>query len=198
LFSGTTENLTSTSDWSFANFLVGLPDFWPAVEDNPRGASNANLLVRRSAIGASELASEGGFLNHTLPRLRASGRQAHCAAAAVDHVLALSRPEAISFQFHCAAGGRQVRHASAPVRPLPVEMLRDVAVLGYFATVKPLRTLSRLRGTKYLTVGTALRVLLLSTMHGLGLLWADIADIGRSLTRPKAGTPAARAADRPH
>lgn len=197
LFSGATENLTSTSPWSFANFLVGLPEFWPAIEQSPRKASNANLLVRRSAMRPSELVGEGGFLNLTLPRLIASGRQAPCMAASVDHVLPLSRQDAISFQFHCAAGGRNVRHATAPVRPLSVELARDVLVFGYFSTVGPLRTMARLRGTKHFTPSMALRVLILSAMHGLGLLWADIGDIAQRIVQTKAATQMEAAGDSP-
>lgn len=197
LFSGATENLTSTSDWSFANFLVGLPEFWPAIEQNPKKASNANLLVRRSAIRPSELVGDAGFLDLTLPRLIAAGRQAPCMAASVDHVLPLSRPDAISFQFHCAAGGRNVRHATAPIRPLPVELVRDVLVLGYFSTVRPLKTMARLRGTKHFTLPTALRVLVLSATHGLGLLWADIGDIAQRNGRMKSAAPMQATGDSP-
>jgi len=197
LFSGATENLTSTAPWSFANFLVGLPDFWPAVEQNPKNASNANLLIRRSAIRPSELASEGGFLNLTLPRLRASARYAHCVDAVVDHVLPLSREDAISFQFHCAASGRKVRHATSPVRPLPVELLRDVFVLGYLSAVKPVQTIARLRGTEHFSVSMAFRIMALGATHGAGLLWADLGDIANSLSRSRPGTPAATI-DSPH
>jgi len=189
LISGATENLTSTAPWSFANFLVGLPDFWPTIEQNPKNASNANLLIRRSAIRPSELATEGGFLNLTVPRLRTSSRYAHCVDAVVDHVLPLSREEAISFQFHCAATGRNVRHAASPIRPLPVELLRDLLILGYLSAVKPVQTIARLRGTEHFSALMALRILTLSATHGAGLLWADVADVARALNRARFGAP---------
>jgi hypothetical protein len=176
-FSGATDVLTSTDPWSLATFLVGLHDLWPPVACPPRRATNANLLVRRSVLREAELATAGGLFNVAAPRLLRDGRHIHCRDAVVDHVIHLSALEAIAFQFGIAATGRRVRHATAPVRPLALEFLRDLLVGGYFLLMYPARIFWRIRHTRHLRLSIVAPVFVLSATHGLGLLWADAADI---------------------
>lgn len=173
LFSGEVENLTSISPWAFANFLISLGDFWPSAHSQPSTASNANLLVRRCAILPSELALEGGFLYLTIARLVAAGRHGHCAGAVVDHVLPLTFSEAVAFQYHCVATGTAARRCTSPLRPLPVQALRDGLALVYFSVVTPYRVMSTLYGTSQFRVHMALRMALLGLASSAGLLSAD-------------------------
>ena len=179
LFSGEAENLTSISPWAFANFLIGLGDFWPSAHPQPNTASNANLLVRRSAILPSELALEGGFLYLTIPRLVAAGRHRHCAGAVVDHVLPLSFSEAFAFQYHCAATGTASRRDTVPRRPAPVQALRDGLAFVQFSVVAPCRLMSSLYGTPHFRGRTVLRVALLGLATAAGVLSADIKSFRR-------------------
>ena len=193
LFSGEAENLTSISPWAFANFLIGLGDFWPSAHPQPNTASNANLLVRRSAILPYELTLDGGFLHLTIPRLVAAGRHAHCPGAVVDHVLPQSFSEAFAFRYHCVAIGTASRRRAVPLRPLPVQALRDGLALVYFFVVTPYRVMSKLYGTSQFRALMALRIALLGLASSAGLLSADFKRVlcgWRTGRRPEAPSPA--------
>src|SRR6185312_5204678 len=90
VFSGAVDNLTSPSRWAGSIFMIGLRTYWTQSKRPPANAANANLMVRRSAILASELAVDGGLLNLTVRRLVEAGRYRHCPTAIVDHVLYLT------------------------------------------------------------------------------------------------------------
>ncbi len=184
LFSGATENLTSTSPWSFANFIVGLRTSWPEFGFRDADATNANLLIRRGAILANELATEGALLNLTVPRLIALGRQRNCPTACVDHVLPLTALGAVEFVYRCAQSGAAVRRATVPPRPAAVQFLRDCAGLIYYALVFPWRTLAKLRATSQFSLATGLRLTALGIAVGAATFAADL----RRWSRP----PAAR------
>lgn len=131
LFAGAAENLTSTSPWSFALFLLGLGDQWPPRGFPQTSASNANLLIRRSAMLAQEIAIDGGLLNLTVRRLAAEGRLMNCRNAVVDHVLHLSAASAVAFEFSCSFSANAVSRATGVQRQLAIQILRDVAGLLY-------------------------------------------------------------------
>lgn len=106
LFSGAVDNKTSTSHWSTATYLIGLGPFSPDAVRAPEAASNANMLVRRIAILASELECDGGLLNLAVPRLIREGRYKHNPDALVDHVVPLSPSETVPFISHCTLDAR--------------------------------------------------------------------------------------------
>jgi hypothetical protein len=171
LFSGSVDNLTSSSPWASAIFVTGLHRYWPELEKPPQNATNANLMVRRSAILASELAVDAGLLNLTVPRLIAAGRYAHCRDAVVDHVLHLSCLEAIKFEFNCAGGAREVVGELHP-RPLrPVVLFRDFAHNALFS---PLRKARDVSGTSQSGMAATLRLVTLGIAAAAATLAADL------------------------
>lgn len=188
LFSGAVENKTSTSPWSFANFLIGIHQYWPPAGQNPVSACNANLLVRREAIDASELASDGGFMNLTLARLVRSGRHRHCADAIVDHVLPLTLRQGFEFQYHCAAVSTRIRRDTMPPRPALVQIMRDCAGLMYLATIHPWRVMRRLRQTEQFRWGMGARLMLVGFASALGNLSADVGRLAQANRRRKVGS----------
>ena len=182
LFSGAVDNLTSASPWASAIFIFGLHQFWPQIAQPPRAASNANLMVCRRAILASELAVEGGLLNISVPRLIKSGRYKHCPAAIVDHVLDLSSWQAVKFEFNCAAGARTVYRELSQNGPIkPAGACRDYI---RNAVIVPVRIIRRLRGTSQSGLGTALRLMLLGFTAAVATLTVDL----RRLVRNAPGT----------
>jgi hypothetical protein len=179
LFSGAVDNLTSTSPWAFALFLSGLGQQWTGAETAPPAPSNANLMVRRGAIFASELARAGGFLNLTAPRLIAAGRYGHCPAAVVDHILSLEGRAALAFQYHCAVGVTTAnRETTRPLR-WPARLAQTGRQMVSYVLVGPWRTARNLRGTPYTRGGTGLRLMLL----GLAVMVASVTVDLRHLTR---------------
>jgi hypothetical protein len=184
LFSGAVENLTSTSPWSFAVFMIGLRPFWTKATLPPSGASNANLMVRRSAILESELASDGGLLNLTVPRLIRSGRYKHCPNAAVDHILNLSWSEAFKFQFNCTASVVAVKRETLPTQRGPtriVDICRDVV---YHAAVVPFRVVRQFRGTSQSSPAAALRLVLLGLAAGIATITVDFGRLVHRAMQP--------------
>lgn len=183
LFSGGIDNLTTTSPWSFAAFMVGLRPFWPKALQPPSGVSNANLMVRRSAILASELAVEGGLLHLTAARLIQSGRYKHCPAAVVDHLMDLSWSEAIRFQFNCTAGVVAVKRETLPARSIPVQIFHDCRDLVYHAAVVPFRVVRQFRGTSQSSPGAAWRLMVLGLAAGFATIAVDFRRLMRGATR---------------
>ena len=177
LFSGAVDNLTSSSPWASAIFVTGLHRFWPELKDSPQTASNANLMVRRSAIQDSELAVEGGLLNLTVPRLIAAGRYAHCREAVADHVLHLSGLQAIKFEFGCASGSREVVGELFPRPVRPVGLLRDFT---YNALVAPLRKARDISGTSQSGMATTLRLVTMGIAAAAATLFVDLKRAMRS------------------
>ena len=184
LFSGAVDNLTTTSPWSFAAFMVGLRPFWPKALQPPSGVSNANLMVRRSAILASELALEGGLLNLTAARLIQSGRYKHCPAAVVDHLMDLSWSEAVKFQFNCTAGVVAVKRETLPARSVPAQIVHDCRDLVYHAAVVPFRVVRQFRGTTQSSPGAAWRLMVLGLAAGFATIAVDFRRLMRGATRP--------------
>jgi len=182
LISGETENLTSTEPWSFANFLLGLADFWPPTKPRPDSASNANLFVRRSAILKSELATPGGFLYVTIPRLVAAGRYAHISDAIVDHTVHVTWRQCLAFQYVIAREGTAARRSCLPPRPLLVQFLRDILAFGYYSAYKPFLTMRQVRGTSQCSLAMALRVAVLGFPIAGGTMSADIARLRKAFS----------------
>jgi hypothetical protein len=181
LFSGAVDNLTSTSPWSFALFLSGLGQQWTHAGIAPAAPSNANLMVRRSAILATELAQAGGFLNLTIPRLIRAGRYGHCPAAVVDHILPLEGSAALTFQYHCAVGVTVANRATTQPLRWPARLVRTGQQMITYVFVKPWRTAMTLRGTPHARPGTAFRLMLL----GLSIVAATVTvDLRRLGQRP--------------
>lgn len=174
LFSGALENVTSTSAWGFANFLMGAHTYWPSARSQPKHASNANLCVRSNAILPREMACDGGVLYLTLQRLIRAGRYMHCENAVVDHVLPLTREEAAAFQFQCAACSTRVRRETVANRSPIIQILRSCVGVLHHGAVKPVRVLLQVRRTKQFGLVMFGRLALLGFFFGLGALAADI------------------------
>ncbi|MFT4912151.1 MAG: hypothetical protein ACI9YM_000725 [Brevundimonas sp.] len=186
LFSGAVDNLTSTSPWSFALFLSGLGQQWTGAETAPPAPTNANLMVRRSAILAGELTRAGGFLNLTIPRLIAAGRYGHCPAAVVDHILSLDGRAALTFQYHCAVGVITANRETTPPLPWPARLAQTGRQLVSYVLVGPWRTVRSLRGTPHARGGTGLRLMLL----GLAVMVATVTvNLRRPGQRPMSSAP---------
>lgn len=183
LFSGAAENLTSTSPWSFAVFLLGLGDQWPPQGFHRASTSNANMLVRRNAVHADENAKDGGLLNLTVPRLTDAGHHMHCRDAVVDHILNLSPAGAFAFQFGCSSSATAVSRAIAEERPLAMQLLRDLADLGY----TPLRLLSEraphVRGSLPYRLGMMARLAALGFTSALAICSVDLKRVFRREVR---------------
>ena len=175
LFSGTMDNLTSTSPWSLAFFLYGDGhNYWSLARKLPRGASTANLMIRRSAILAPELASDYGFFLLTIDRLVQAGRHRHCANAIVDHFLPLNFPQAMKKWFWLAERSTLARRKTRPPRPLLVQAMRDCAGLIYLPTLGAWRTALTLRGTPYFNAPMCLRLMMIGLANAAGVISTDI------------------------
>lgn len=174
LMSGAVENLTSNAPWARAQFLVSIGAYWPGAVPPSPGGSNANMLVRRAAVLPKELAAEGGLLNMTVPRLAAAGRHAHCAGAVMDHVLPLSRNEAMSFQFGCASGFTEVRRETLAPRTLLEQIARDSAGLLLHTLVTPWRIQMRLLPGRRVGAATLLRMMALNASFFAGVVRTDL------------------------
>jgi hypothetical protein len=175
LFAGGVENLTSTSPWSFANFLAGLSHVWPRAAERPADASNANLLVRRRAVPAAEIAVDGGFLALTIARLIAQGRHVDCAAARVDHIVHVAGPlEGMRLEHGIVTAAVVSRREVLALRPAPVQFLRDLASIPYHIAVQPWAIVRHLRGTPQFSLGTALRLAVLGIGIGVVPLKVDL------------------------
>ncbi len=175
LFAGGVENLTSTGSWSFANFLAGLYHVWPHARHTPADASNANLLVRRSAIVLEEIAIDGGFLARTIPRLIDEKRHAGCPDARVDHIVHVSGPlygMRIEHRIVTASmlSRRQVLARRAPV----IQLLRDLAAIPYYVVVSPWLIARHLRGTPQYSLATVFRLAVLGIAIGIVPLQVDL------------------------
>ena len=192
LIAGAAENLTSSSPWGFANFLSGLSHVWPRAKGAPPDASNANLLVRRSAIPPEEIAIDGGFLALTIPRLIAAGRHATCQAARVDHIVEVSGPlEGMRLQHGIVTAATVSRRAVLTPRPPLVQFFRDLGAVAYHIAVSPWVITRQLRGTPQYSLGTVFRLAVLGLAIGIVPLKVDL----RRWTSPAApAKPAAQTA----
>jgi hypothetical protein len=168
LFAGAAVNQTSTSPWSEAVFLTGLGGQWAGRGAAITEPSNANLLVRRAALRPDELALPGGLLHRAVPRLTAGGRFAACAEALVDHVLPLSAPQAIAFQYHCARGCHQTGLAVRPQAEVSEAAGSRLWTVLRIAALDPLRSARQARGS---ALGRAALTLRLGVL-GLTVLYA--------------------------
>ncbi|MBV9043710.1 MAG: hypothetical protein JO348_10160 [Alphaproteobacteria bacterium] len=175
LYAGGVENLTSTSPWGFANFLAGLNHVWPRAHGTPPDASNANLLVRRSAIQADEIAVDGGFLVRTLPCLIAQGRHVACPDACVDHIVPVSGPrEGMRIEHRIVTAATMARRNVLPPRPPLVQFLRDLAAIPYYVAISPFAITAHLRGTPQYALGTVFRLAVLGGAIGIVPLKIDL------------------------
>jgi len=184
LFSGAVDNLTSASPWGFAVFMIGLRQFWAKATQPPSGASNANLMVRRSAMLASELAVDGGLLNLTAPRLVRSGRYKHCPAAIVDHVLDFSLSEAVRFQFNCTRAVLAVKRETLPPQPVPTQIVGTCRDVVCHIAIVPFRVVREFRGTSQSGPAAAVRLMLLGFAAGIAMIAVDLARLLRRARRP--------------
>ena len=147
LIAGGVDNLTNPSPWSWAIFAIGLSEHWRNAPGSQRSATNANFLLRRSAIREEELAARGGVLNGTLPRLIAEGRFAACPGAAIDHVVEVDRKSVIAFEYACTREAIDEGRLFAPQRGKAADAWHSFkGVLGC-ALIMPLRTSRNTRGT---------------------------------------------------
>ena len=175
LFSGGVENLTSTAPWSFANFLAGLNHVWPSAQAPTADASNANLLVRRSAVQADEISTDGGFLARTISRLVAEGRQKNCFNARVDHIVHVSGPmHGMEIEYEIVTAAQISRRAVLPPRPILIQLARDFLAIFYYVLVSPWRITAHLRGTPQFSLGTVARLSVLGFAIGFVPLIVDL------------------------
>lgn len=161
LFGGAAVNRTSTSSWSEAVFLTGLKGQWADRGEPIDEPANANMLVRMAALERQEL-EPGGLLNLAVPRLIAAGRYAECREAVVDHVLQLSRAQALSFQYHCARDCHDTGLALRSASPAPAGRSgsRLQTALRVIA-LDPLRTAKKARGSPLAKAGLFARLVVL-------------------------------------
>jgi hypothetical protein len=183
LFSGAVENITSTSPWSFAVFMMGLRNYWPKATRLPSGASNANLMVRRRAILASELELDGGLLYLTVPRLIRSGRYKHWPLSMVDHVLDVSWWQAMKHQFNCTWNAVAVIRETLSTPSNPIQIIRDCQTAVRYACLLPLSVIKQFRGTSQSTFAAALRLMLLGILAGTATVAVDVTRLLRGATR---------------
>lgn len=173
VFSGTLENFTSTSPWSFAFFLYGDGHrYWSHAVEPPKGPWSANLLVRRSAILASELTGKYGFMLLTMPRLVRADRYRHCPNAVIDHILHLRWWEALKLWVFIAERTTLARRSILRRSPA-VQMLRNCAGAIYLPTLGAWRTTLTLRGTPQFGVGMCLRLMTIGVANAVGVFAAD-------------------------
>jgi len=192
LIAGAAENLTSISPWGFVNFLSGLSHVWPRAQGAPPDASNANLLVRRSAIPPDEIAIDGGFLARTIPRLVAEGRHATCHAARVDHIVEVSGPlEGMRLQHGIVTAATVSRRAVLAPRPAPVQFFRDLGAVAYHIAVSPWVITTQLRGTPQYSLGTVFRLAILGLAIGIVPLKVDLRRWASRAAPAKAATQSA-------
>ncbi|MEZ5710102.1 MAG: glycosyltransferase family 2 protein [Blastomonas sp.] len=175
LHGGSVANLTTTSPWSHAAFVTGLGDHWSAAGDMAAGATNANMLIRRTAILGEELDRPAALLNITVPRLVGSGRYRPCPEAIVDHVVALKGLEAVTFVTHCTLESAADRRMVEPRLPLGRSLYRALAGFLWCAWLHPLHVFGQLRKASQFSIAMALRVLVIGTGVGLARMKADLA-----------------------
>jgi hypothetical protein len=155
--------------------VSGLNHVWPQAHGVPPDASNANLLVRRSAIPPDEIAIDGGFLARTIPRLIAEGRHAPCHAARVDHVVQVSGAlECMRGQHLIVTAATVSRRAVLAPRPPLVQFFRDLGAIAYHIAVSPWAITAHLRGTPQYSLGTVVRLAVLGVAIGIVPLKVDL------------------------
>lgn len=161
LFAGVAVNRTSTSPWSEAVFLTGLRGQWAEGGEAIREPSNANMLIRRSALRPEEFRA-GGLLNLAVPRLLAAKRFAACPEAVVDHVLPLSPRQAITFQFHCARDCHDAGLSLRLTESKPMSESRGPLHTALrIVALDPLRTVRKVPGSLSTKLATLLRLAVL-------------------------------------
>lgn len=159
LFAGSLVNQTSTQPWSQAAFLTSMGGQTAGFAETISEPTNANLMVRRSALKPEERDRTGGLLGRAVPRLIAEGRFAACPAAVADHVLPFTRSEAIAFQYLCSRGcydlDLALDKASALAAPAKRSPLRTVwrIVAG-----DPIAKARRLPGSPFTRAAMAARM----------------------------------------
>lgn len=188
LVAGAADNLTSISPWSWAVFAIGLGEVWPHAPQPPRGASNANFLVRRSAVRDDELRIHGGVLNKAVPRLVEEGRFTTCPEAVVDHVVHKDRRTVVGFVHQVTREAMAEGRAAAESSPSAVAdlWLSFKKFIGC-ALVVPLRTWRVTRNTPLATLPHRLRVAYICVTVSFLLAGDDLVRIFRQLSsRPVA------------
>jgi hypothetical protein len=174
LVSGRVENLTSRSPWSFAVFSIGLSEVWNQNSSPPRGASNANMLIRRSALRPEELETTGGVLMNAVPRLVRSAAMVVATGALVDHIVDLDGRNAADFVFECTH--RSISQQRAINGPLTFFGDVSEAVQRWLgcAVVVPLTVARNHRGTPQAGLMNWLRVASICLRVAARLALADI------------------------
>ena len=190
LIAGAAENLTSVAPWSWAIFAIGLGEFWSRAERPPRSATNANLLIRRSAFRPNEITVGGGLLNGAVPRLIAEGRFAACRDAKVDHVVEVDRRTVVAFEYgvtrEAIADGRAF---AGEVPSVGADAWLSLKRLVGCALLVPLRTWRNVRGTPLATAPLRLRVAYVCSAVAIRLGRDDLARIARRIAgRFRAGS----------
>ena len=159
LIAGSVDNRTSTSPWSNAAYLTGLGAFWTQTKELPDTVTNANMLVRKSAILPEELAHDAALLNVTVPRLIAKGRFTNCRDAVVDHIVHLKGLEAVSFVTFCTLEWEEdKRTLPQRVRALPAQFGHSLAGFYWCAIRHPVEVLRELKSGANVTFGDVFRV----------------------------------------
>lgn len=185
LIAGGVDNLTSVSPWSWTIFAIGLGGFWRRAPQPVSEATNANFLIRRSAIRAEELTARGGILNRTIPRLVAEGRFASCLGAAVDHVVHLDLHTAVAFEYGCTRGWvDDARSASGPAPSVPADLLSSFKTFYNCSIVSPFETVAKTRNTPLATLSGRLRVFYVCIAVAALLLRDDLVRIMRNRVAP--------------
>jgi hypothetical protein len=181
LIAGGVDNLTSRSPWSFAVFSIGLSEVWRESRSPPAGASNANLMIRRSAIQPEELEVPGGLLMLAVPRLARSGRMALCTEALVDHIVDLDGSGVVDFVFECTYRSISEQRAIVGPRRLVGEVCEALERWIGCGFIVPLRVARNNQGTSQAGLASWLRVAFICLAVARRLAFADIKRIARRL-----------------
>ena len=174
LIAGRVDNLTSRSPWSFAIFSIGLSEVWHESTRLPSKASNANLLIRRSAFRPEELATPGGLLLQAVPRLAATGRMAVCRDALVDHIVRLERGTAIRFEAECTGRCWAESRALAGPRGWWADAVDALKRCVGCAFIVPWRVARNVRGTSQARLAPFARITFVCLAVALRLGFADL------------------------
>jgi hypothetical protein len=184
LFGGALENATSVAPWSFATFLYGSHEYWPSAGRTPIAPTNANLMIRRSAIREAELTPASGFMFGAVRRLVREGRYRYCPDAVVDHVVELTFTRALATQFHCTARVTKGQREALPAQGAVGQLARDACEIGVRALAVPAQKMAHLRGTSQFRLATAWRLVILGLSCAGGILSVDAARL-----RARPGNP---------
>lgn len=202
LFGGALENVTSTAPWSFATFLYGSHEFWPPARQNPPVPTNANLIVRRSAVRESDLAGDSGFIFAAVRRLVHERRYQYCPDAVIDHVVELTFRGALSTQFYCTKRVTKGQRDASRGTSAALQLVRDMPGFAFWAVLVPARIMMRVRGTTQFRWSTLWRLFVVGLSCAAGVVSADVDWLRarlrttESFAARRPSNPPTRAADR--